>query len=480
MPTLPNLELLKPTPTEAENRNQLDRDQANAWAVGLADCLGISSQAVITKAASNPNQWTRALQEACGTFTKRANSAEGELDLPRTLTVRVFNDSSGDRQRTTDSLLREAGLYGIDVIIIAGGDEAGVSPFIEAVATIPTYKAIGDQLVAMLTPARPNLLTLGGQGRILEARLHSVAASGGSARDFESVSTADKACMLRNWRRTLCLILEGAPGVGKSHIAEDLAKGLAAPGQQVEIDRVQFHQSSAYEDFVRGWRPTEDGRFRIQQGLLPQLARKAANTPDTPHVLIIDEINRGNVAKIFGEMLSLVESTKRSERFAVRLGKKPFHLPPNLYILGLMNTADRALAMVDFALRRRFVFWRLESAIGTVAFRSYMESIGVPPALAVWITDSYGKLNLLIGDEPDLGDGFAIGHSYFCVPPDSGGDPNLWYLDILQTQIAPLLREYSAGDLSRLRKWLAIVELPGDSTSMSGDSTAPTTVPENN
>jgi hypothetical protein len=472
MPTTPPLDLLKPTPTEAENRNQLDREQADAWADGLAASLGIPPDAVVTKAASKSNQWTRALQEACGTFTKRANSTARGASRPRTLTVRVFNDSDADRQRTAEPLLREAGIYGIDVLVIAGGDAAGNARYIEAVAAIPQYKAIGDKLVAMLAPKRSALLSLGGQGHILEARTSNPTSLGDLAKDFESIDSEERACLLRNWRRTLCLILEGAPGVGKSHIAEHLANGLAIDGRSVVITRVQFHQSTTYEEFVRGWRPTADGKFRIRRGLLPQFARKAESALDIPHVLIIDEINRGNVAKIFGEMLSLVESTKRDQRYAVRLGNEQFHLPPNLYILGLMNTADRALAMVDFALRRRFVFWRLSSAIGSTSFRTYMESLGIPPGLARWITERYGELNKLIASEPDLGDGFQIGHSYFCLPPSAGMPASIWYADILRTQIAPLLREYSAGDTDRLQRWLALVQLSDDVAAEQSDPTS--------
>lgn len=470
MPTTPPLDLLKPTPTEAENRNQLDQKQAEAWAIGLAASLEIPPDSVVIKAASQSNQWTRALQEACGTFTKRANSAAGGSSRPRTLTVRVFNDSSDDRQRTTDGLLREAGLYGIDVLVIAGGDAAGNKPFIEAVSAIPSYKATGDKLVAMLKPKRPTLLSLGGQGHILEARTSPPTSSGDLADDFETISSDEIACLLRNWRRTLCLILEGAPGVGKSHIAEHLANGLAIDGQRVVIARVQFHQSSSYEDFVRGWRPTKEGKFRIRQGLLPQFALQAQQARDTPHVLIIDEINRGNVAKIFGEMLSLIESTKRDSRFAVRLGNKPFHLPPNLYILGLMNTADRALAIVDFALRRRFVFWRLRSAVGFSHFRKYLESRNVPAELARGITECFSKLNAMIAEEPDLGDGFEVGHSYFCQTSTAAVRPHEWYVDILRSQIVPLLREYSAGDSGRLKKWLELVESLGETAAEQSDA----------
>jgi hypothetical protein len=476
MPTTPSLDLLKPTPTEAENRNQLDREQAEAWAAGLAASLEISPDAVVIKAASQSNQWTRALQEACGTFTKRANSAAGGVSRPRTLTVRVFNDDSADRQRTADSLLREAGLYGIDVLVVAGADAAGTRPFIEAVAAIPSHKATGDKLVAMLKPKRSTLQDLGGQGLILEARTSPSTVSIEHVDDFEAISSDERECLLRNWRRTLCLILEGAPGVGKSHIAEQLAKGLAIDGQRVVITRVQFHQSSSYEDFVRGWRPTKEGRFRIRWGLLPRFARQAQKAIDTPHVLIIDEINRGNVAKIFGEVLSLIESTKRESRFAVRLGNAPFHLPPNLYVLGLMNTADRALAMVDFALRRRFVFWRLRSAVGSSQFKEYLESHGVATKWARGITECFGKLNGMIAEEPDLGDGFEVGHSYFCQTAEASALPHEWYSDIIRTQIEPLLREYSAGDSGRFKKWLEIVESPSKSDSEQPDPTSSTDV----
>ena len=175
-------------------------------------------------------------------------------------------------------------------------------------------------------------------------------------------------------------------------------------------------------------------------------------------------------------MLSLIESTKRDSRFAVRLGNKPFHLPPNLYILGLMNTADRALAIVDFALRRRFVFWRLRSAVGSSQFRKYLESRNVPAGLARGITKCFGKLNEMIAEEPDLGDGCEVGHSYFCQTSTVAVRPHEWYVDILRSQIEPLLREYSSGDSARLKKWLELVESPGEIAAEQSDAASSSNV----
>ena len=257
--------------------------------------------------------------------------------------------------------------------------------------------------------------------------------------------------LLTSLRTRKNLILQGPPGTGKTFIARRLAWCLIGHKDDDPVEMVQFHQSYAYEDFVQGYRPTDDGGFDLRPGAFHRFCERARANPGTPQVFIIDEINRGNLSRIFGELLMLIEADKRSEDYAVALtyadpADGRFHVPANVHILGMMNTADRSLALVDYALRRRFAFETLEPAFGTdfgrEAFQEHLTGRGADPSLARRITDRIGKLNETIGGDRELGPGFRIGHSYF-VPPDDGDEPSdAWYAHIVETQIAPLLREY--------------------------------------
>lgn len=251
--------------------------------------------------------------------------------------------------------------------------------------------------------------------------------------------------MLQCLRERKNLILQGAPGVGKTFVARRLAYALVGAKDPARVETVQFHQSYAYEDFIQGYRPDtseEVSGFKLKNGVFYRFCRRAQQEPDKPFVFVIDEINRGNLSKIFGELLMLIEPDKRGPEHALTLAysEERFHVPENLHIIGMMNTADRSLAMVDYALRRRFRFKDLAPCFNG-RFTEHLLGLGAEKALVERIAERMTVLNKTISEDGALGRGYRIGHSFFC--PAKGVKPDMkWYTGVVRGEIKPLLEEY--------------------------------------
>jgi 5-methylcytosine-specific restriction protein B len=244
------------------------------------------------------------------------------------------------------------------------------------------------------------------------------------------------------------IILQGPPGTGKTWLAKKLAYAVIGNSDDTRVRPVQFHPNLSYEDFVRGWRPQSDGGLQLVDGPFLQLASDAKQDPDARYVMVVEEINRGIPASIFGELLTLLEADKRNpaEALALAYPREPgerVHIPPNLYLIGTMNVADRSLAMVDFALRRRFAFFDLEPLLNDTWREWVHEQSGISSEFLGNVAAKMTELNRQIADDRNLGRQFRIGHSY--VTPSAGvpiNDPVEWFTQVVETEIVPLLHEY--------------------------------------
>ena len=277
------------------------------------------------------------------------------------------------------------------------------------------------------------------------------------------ISKQELDATLAGLRRRRALLLQGPPGTGKTFLARRLAWLLLGAQDDNRIEMVQFHPSYGYEDFVLGFRPGPDGQFGLVPGVLPLLCQRAAIDPERPYFLLIDELNRGNVARIFGELLVLLEPTQRGPAHALRLPYAPpemplFFVPENLYVIGTLNLADRSLAPLDYALRRRFAFVSMQPQFGG-ALQVLLHEAEVPGKLAAHLTERMAELNQAIADDPELGPDFMVGHSYFCAPPAKAKEAADWLRLIFEQEIGPLLAEYwreqpatAAKHLGRLLK----------------------------
>lgn len=246
------------------------------------------------------------------------------------------------------------------------------------------------------------------------------------------------------------IILQGAPGVGKTYTAKRLAYSMMGVKDQERVMMVQFHQSYSYEDFIEGFRPASGGSgFEIKKGSFYHFCRKAADDLENEYFFIIDEINRGNLSRIFGELFMLIENDKRGNALQLLYSDEKFYVPRNVYIIGMMNTADRSLAMLDYALRRRFAFFEMEPGFESEGFKEYRT--GLNSAKFDRLIACVENLNHAITGDESLGEGFCIGHSYFCNLTEA---TDAALRSIVEYELSPLLREYWYDDRTKANDWI--------------------------
>lgn len=262
---------------------------------------------------------------------------------------------------------------------------------------------------------------------------------------YMSEETYDTLVELLNTKYNI--ILQGAPGVGKTFAAKRLAYSIMGAKDTSRVSMVQFHQSYSYEDFIQGYRPVDNG-FTLVQGVFYKFCKAAEIDDERPYFFIIDEINRGNLSKIFGELMMLIESDKRGEKLKLLYKDEWFTVPKNVRIIGMMNTADRSLAMMDYALRRRFAFFDFAPAFSSDGFRQYLADKNNEKLEK--LISMVENLNIAISNDESLGDGFRIGHSYFCTDKDI---TDSWLKAVVEFELIPLLKEYWFDEPTKVRDW---------------------------
>lgn len=244
------------------------------------------------------------------------------------------------------------------------------------------------------------------------------------------------------------IILQGAPGVGKTFCAERLAYSIMGKKDARRIKTVQFHQSYSYEDFIMGYKPAGE-TFKLRNGVFYNFCIEATNNPGQEYFFIIDEINRGNLSKIFGELLMMIEKDYRGKEITLAYTDQGFHVPENLYIIGMMNTADRSLALIDYALRRRFSFFDMKPGFESEGFKNHIKSIGSVKLEKV--INLISELNANIRDDDSLGYGFEIGHSYFCGKTEAMTDSHV--RRVVKYDIIPTIQEYWFDNEKKAKEW---------------------------
>ena len=245
------------------------------------------------------------------------------------------------------------------------------------------------------------------------------------------------------------VILQGAPGVGKTFAAKRLAYSIMGQKDTSRVAMVQFHQSYSYEDFIQGYRPSKEG-FELENGAFYKFCKEAEEDNERPYFFIIDEINRGNLSKILGELMMLIEKDKRGEKIKLLYSNEWFTVPQNVRIIGMMNTADRSLALMDYALRRRFAFFDFAPAFSSEGFKNYLAEKNSPKLESlITVVES---LNNTISSDESLGEGFRIGHSYFCTDDEITDE---WLKSVVEYEVIPLIKEYWFDEPTKVRDWSA-------------------------
>ena len=271
--------------------------------------------------------------------------------------------------------------------------------------------------------------------------------------------------MLASLKMRKNIILQGPPGTGKTWLAKRLANIVIGYKDSNNIRAIQFHPNLSYEDFIRGFRPASDGKLALIDGPFLEIIHQARNDPQSKYVMVIEEINRGNPSQIFGEMLTLLEADKRTPSEALELTyrreqENGIYIPDNLYVIGTMNIADRSLALVDFALRRRFAFFTLDPNFSEKWLSYMIKKTGLNSKLLEEIRERMNELNEFIAQDRMLGSAFAIGHSYLthhrAIPKSEG---LVWYQNIIDTEVKPLLEEYWFDEKDKLNKAMKLITI---------------------
>lgn len=267
------------------------------------------------------------------------------------------------------------------------------------------------------------------------------------------------------------VVLQGPPGTGKTFVAKRLARAMMGGTYDDRIAVIQFHQSYSYEDFMQGFRPKEGGGFERRDGVFFRFCIRAQQQPAHDFFFVIDEINRGNLSKIFGELMMLIEADKRGTDHRIELtysteGER-FYIPDNVHILGTMNTADRSLALVDYALRRRFAFFDLQPQFtlpnsdqsNPKLIDHFQHRLGISTEWTDRVIRRLTALNEAIRKDPNLGPGFEIGHSYFCHKPSEISE-QAWYAHIVEFEVGPQLREFWFDNPDEAAHQIALLRKP--------------------